>query len=593
MPNPFLTRWPRFGCKAALMASAVALFGSAGWAETAPAAPKEPLTATALNGDAGAYLAAMVAANESDYAAAAGWYARALTRDPANPALLEGAIISNIGRGEILLAADDSRRLVAAGAKSQTAYLALTAQAGQAGHFDEILKASASGMTAGALLDGLVNAWAELGQGQMTEALARFDKIAATKGLEAFGLYHKALALASAGDFEGADDILSGRAAGEIAVMRRGVIAHAQILSQLERNTDAIALLDRSFGTGNDPQVDDLRRRLAAGEPLPFEVVRNATDGLSEVFFTLATALNGEAANSYTLLYARIAAYLRPDHYEAQLLTAGLLEQQGQHDLATAAYAQITPDSPIFYVAEIGRAQATYAAGRKEASIEILQALTRTHGTIMSVHVALGDALRRDEHFVEALKAYDAAIAMIPQPDRSHWTIFFSRGICEERQGNYDIAERDMRKALDLQPDQPQVLNYLGYSFVDRGQNLDEALGMIERAVAGEPSSGYIIDSLAWAYFRLGRYEEAVEPMERASLLEPVDPVVTDHLGDVYWAVGRTREADFQWHRALSFDPLEKDAERIRKKLEVGLDAVLAAEGAPPISAVKTANDAD
>jgi Flp pilus assembly protein TadD len=146
-----------------------------------------------------------------------------------------------------------------------------------------------------------------------------------------------------------------------------------------------------------------------------------------------------------------------------------------------------------------------------------------------------------------------------------------------------------MRKALELEPNQPQVLNYLGYSFVDRGEKLDEALAMIQRAVAGQPDSGYILDSLAWAYYRLGRYDEALVPMEQASLLEPVDPVVTDHLGDVYWAVGRTREAEFQWHRALSFEPIEKDAARIRLKLEKGLDAVLATEGAAPLKPVDAA----
>ncbi len=593
MPHPLVPLWPARRIRAALLASVLSLGAPAAFAEEAPKTDTTPQSAVEVDGDAGAYLAAMVAANESDYTAAADWYARALTRDPANPALLEGSVISNIGRGEITLAANDARRLMAAGVKSQTAYLALVADAGKAGRFDEIQKASTQGLTAGALLDGLVGAWSDIGEGRMSEALEGFDKIAKTKGLEAFGLYHKALAMASAGDFEGADDILSGRAAGQIAVMRRGVIAHVEVLSQLERNPDALALLDRAFGTGQDPQIDDLRRRLSAGEPLPFDVVRNATDGLGEVFFTLATALNGEADDSYTLIYARIAAWLRPDHADAQLLTAGLLEQQGQHELATAAYAAIPPDSPIFHVAEIGRAQATYAAGRKEASLEILQALTRSHGQIMAVHVALADALRREERFADALKSYDTAIAMVPKPERGFWPVFYSRGICEERLGNFDAAERDMRKALDLQPDQPQVLNYLGYSFVDRGVHLDEALSMIERAVAGQPDSGYIIDSLAWAYFRLGRYEEAVVPMERASLLEPVDPVVTDHLGDVYWAVGRTREAEFQWHRALSFNPLEKDAARIRKKLELGLDTVLAAEGAPPLGPVKTATDAD
>lgn len=533
-------------------------------------------------GNAGAYLAARVAATESDYRAAAEWYARALSDDPGNIALLEGAVLANLSLGDMAAAADAARQLSQAGTVNQVAYLALVDAAAQTGDFDGMLALSKGGSHAGALLEGLVAAWAHLGAGRMSEATDGFDALAKTKGLEAFGLYHKALALASAGDFGGADDILSGRAAGPIGVMRRGVIAHAQILSQLERNADAVALLDRSFGAEPDPQIDDLRRRLQAGEPIAFDVVRTAKDGLAEVFFTLSTALNGEADDGYTLLYTRIATDLRPDHTEALLLTAGLLEQLGQHDLATEAYGAVPPDSPVFHVAEMGRAEAAWNAGRKEAAVEILTGLARSNPGLLAVRAALADTLRRNERFAEARAAYDAALALIATPAPEHWAIFFSRGICAERLKDFAGAEADMRKALELNPDQPQVLNYLGYSFVERGENLDEALSMIERAVAGQPDSGYIIDSLAWAYFRLGRYADAVEPMEKASLLEPVDPVVTDHLGDVYWMAGRTREAEFQWHRALSFNPTEADAVRIRAKLEQGLDAVLAAEGVTP-----------
>ncbi len=166
---------------------------------------------------------------------------------------------------------------------------------------------------------------------------------------------------------------------------------------------------------------------------------------------------------------------------------------------------------------------------------------------------------------------------------REHWLLFFSRGICAERLGRFDASDADFRRALELNPGQPQVLNYLGYSLVDRGLKLDEALSLIEQAVKAEPEAGYIIDSLAWAYFRLGRYQDALAPMEKASLLEPVDPVVTDHLGDVYWMVGRKREAVFQWHRALSFEPAEKDAARIRRKIEVGLDQVMQEEASGPV----------
>lgn len=541
-------------------------------------------------GDAGAYLAARVAAAENDYRQALGWYDRALNRDPSNRLLLEGSVVAAIALGDFDTATKSARRLLQGGAVNQAAFIALLADQASREDYAALLADAAAGRSIGSLIDQLVVGWSELGAGRMSEALQAFDALSAQPGVQAFGLYHKALALASAGDFEGADEILSGREAGSISVMRRGVIAHVQILSQLERNPDALALLDRSFGAEPDIEIDALRVRLTAGEALPFTTVRNARDGLAEVFFTLATALNGEADNGYTLLYTRVAAHLRPDHTEAVLMTAALLDAQGQPALAAEVYALIPPESPAYHVAEIGRADTLRAGGKTDAAIEVLQSLTRSHGQIMAVHIALGDALRREERYAEAVTAYDAALALLPKPEQRHWGLFYARAISHERSQNWDKAEADFRKALELDPDQPQVLNYLGYSFVDRGVNLPEALGMIERAVAAQPDAGYIIDSLAWAYFRLGRYADAVEPMEKASLLEPVDPIVTDHLGDVYWSVGRTLEAQFQWRRALSFDPEEKDAIRIRRKLEVGLDAVLAEEGAPPITPMANGN---
>lgn len=553
-------------------------------------APPATAQDRAAGEDAGAYLAARVASSENDFREAAAWYDRLLEAAPADPVLLDGAIIANLGLGEMDKAATLAARLDAAKGNSQVAWLALIADKAQREDYAGLIAAQKAGHSAGKLLDGLILAWADLGNGDMTDALAGFDALSKTPGLEAFGLYHKALALASAGDFEGADDILSGRNAGPIAVMRRGVVAHAQILSQLERNADALALLDRTFGTEADPQLDALRTRLKAGETLPFDTVTTARDGIAEVFFTLAAALRGEADDAFTLLYTRITAYLRPDHTEAMLLSAGLLENLGQPALAEETYAQIPPESPSYHVAEIGRAEALAAQGKTDASIEVLQSLARSHANLVGVHTALGDALRRQERFAEAIPAYDAAIKLVGTPERRHWGLFYARGISHERSGNFTEFEADLRQALQLEPDQPQVLNYLGYSFIDRGENLDEALKMIQTAVAKQPDAGYIIDSLAWAYFRLGQYEKAVEPMERASLLEPVDPIVTDHLGDVYWAVGRQREARFQWHRALSFDPEEKDAKRIRAKLEKGLDAVLAEEGAKPLTDVADGN---
>ncbi|MDZ4395073.1 tetratricopeptide repeat protein [Cypionkella sp.] len=572
--------------KQMLLASALMLLPFTALAETSTAnadASEAPLTG------AGAYLAAAVAASESDYAAAVEWYGRALTSDADNPALLEGAVLAHVGVGDMETAAKLARDLQATGAKSQIGTVALIADNAKREDYEAILKEQAAGGSAGAVLDELVKAWAKLGLGRMSEATEAFDKMAKTKGLEAFGLYHKALALASAGDYEGAENILSGKTAGSFPLSRRGVIATVEILSQLERNPEAVEMLDRNFSSGNDLEIDDLRRRLSAGEPLPFTIVRSASDGISEVFFSMANAVRGEADATYILLHARAAAYLRPENAEAQLLVAGLLEQQRQHDLATQAYAQVQPSDLNFHIAEIGRANASFAAGRPEAALEILQGLARAHGDILAVQVALADGMRREKRYDEAYKAYDAAVKMVEKPNARHWVLFYSRGVVSDQLRNYDAAEADFRRAMALSPNEPELLNYLGYSLVDQGRKLDEALGMIKRAVIMRPDSGAILDSLGWAYYRLGRYKEALPAMEQASLRMAVDATVTDHLGDVYWAVGRKREAEYQWHRALSYGPDDKLAARLRLKLAKGLDAVLAAEGAAPLKPLEAA----
>lgn len=570
------------------IALACALLGAPLLAQEAPTDTPPAATEKA---DAGAYLAARIAATESDYRAALGWFVRALAADPDNPQLLDGVVVSAMGSGDFNTAAERAKELTALGGRSQIANLAIVVADAKRSDFAAILAGQKKGREVGMLFDQLVNSWAEAGNGRMNEALAGFDKLAQTKGVEIFGAYHKALALASVGDFEGADKILASDAVGAIKMLRRGVVAHAQILSQLERNPDAIAMLDQAFARGQDPAIDSLRARLEAGEAIPYNIAVNADQGIAEVFYTLATALSGEAENGYTLLYSRAAAWLRPDHTEAVLMSAGLLNSEGQHELAVETYAAVPADAPEYYLAEMGRAETLLSSGKAEAALEVMQALAKAYPNLLSVQTTYADLLRRQERFEDAGKAYDAAIALLGTPEAKDWPLFFSRGICHERQKRWDQAEADLRRALELAPDQPQVLNYLGYSFLELNKNLDEALSLIERAVAAQPDSGYITDSLAWAYFRLGRYADAVEPMERASLMEPVDPIVTDHLGDIYWAAGRKLEAQFQWRRALSYEPEEKEAKRIRRKLDIGLDAVLAEEGAKPLVPVEAAQN--
>lgn len=541
-----------------------------------------PAPAQAREGLAGAFLAAKVAAANSDFAAADVWYQRAIVLAPNDTGLMQGAMIAALSMGDLARAADYAQVLKDLGAADQNADLAILARAAQTKDFTAILDYRAQAGAAGAMQSDLLAGWAHIGLGQMNDGLARFDGVRAQAGLEGFGLYHKAIALALAGDFDGAAAALSAPEAAPVRGTRRGAVLLAEVLSQTGQSSAAADLLIASFGRANDAGINDKIARLQAGEPLAISGFSDATSGLAEAFFTVAAALGSQTDPAYTLLHARIASVLRPDDAEAQMLTAQLLGELEQYELAAQTYGLVSVDAPEFIFAEIGRADAVYAAARAEESLQILQDLAGKFPASYEAQVALGNGLRRAEQFAPAVTAYGAALALLPEVDPSAWTTFFSRGIALERMGEFDRAELDFRTALDLNPNQPNVLNYLGYSLVDRGLKLDEALDMIQRAVAMRPDSGYIVDSLAWAYFRLNRFAEALPVMERAALLEPVDPIVTDHLGDVYWANGRKREAMFQWRRALSYSPTEKDAARIRQKLEQGLDAVRAAEGDPP-----------
>ncbi len=545
------------------------------------------------DGNAGSYLAARTAIIDNNFSEAAKQFTRSLVRDPRNPVLLENAMSAYLGLGDIERAVPLARRMNEVGAPSQISSMVLLGDAARRGAWDRVIEDIDAGQTVGPLFDGLARAWAELGAGQMSTALASFDELIASNGVEAFGLYHKALALASAGDFESAAEIFSGESGTTIRLTRRGIVAYSQVLSQLERNDDALDLIEASFGTVLDPALDAMRITLLEGETLAFDAVRTPADGVAEIYHSIAGALRGEAQGAYTLLYARMALALRPDHIDALLMSAEILEELERYELATEVYDTVPRSSPAFHSAELGRAEALRRSGREDAAIEVLRQLTESHADIPLVHVTLGDTLRGLERYAEALPAYDQALSLIDEPGEQHWIVFFARGIAHERTDQWVKAETDFRKALELRPEQPQVLNYLGYSFLEMQKNLDEALDLVERAVALRPDSGYIIDSLGWGLYRLGRYGEAVSHMERAVELMPVDPVVNDHLGDVYWAVGRLREAEFQWHRALSFvtedtDTGDVDGDRIRRKLEIGLDDVLAEEGAPPL---EMAND--
>lgn len=546
-----------------------------------------PNLAEAADLDAGAYLAARQAGAMNDFGAGARYFTKGLMSDPGNAALLENAMTSYLALGQVDRAIPIAQAIVDRGYESQIAHLVLSIAAVKSDNWDAVFAALEQGRSVGPLVDGLSQGWAHMGKGEMAKALDSFDEVIGSEGMEIYGLTHKAYALAAAGDFEAAEAVFSNSGGSGLRYSRRSAIAHAQILGQLGRNDAALAIIDGVFGRQMDPGLTALRADLAAGNAVAYDAVDSPTAGMADIYHVIAGAVQGEADDAYTLLYVRAATYLAPGNTEAVLMAAGLLDDLGQYDLANQTYATVARDDPSFAAAELGRADTLSAAGRDEAAIEVLDALARSHPDLAQVHAARGDLLRSGENYNEAIAAYSRALDLYDAANPVAWFVHYTRGIAYHRLDNWPAAEADFRAALVLQPDQPQVLNYLGYSLVERGEKLDEALGMIETAAAARPDNGAIIDSLGWVMFQLGQYEEAVGHMELAASLEPVDPVINDHLGDVYWAVGRRTEARFQWQRALSFDPEPAEADRIRQKLERGLDMVRMEEGLDPIKVAR------
>ena len=536
----------------------------------------------------GAYLAGRQAASQNDFKNASTYFVKSLARDRANPELMEGAVSSLLALGKIKQAVPIAKAIEQLELRSQTASMVLIADLVMREDFDGVIARTGDNGGIGPLVDTLVSAWAKLGQGKAAAAFEEFDVVAEQPGMSGFATYHKAMAFAVVGDFEGANNLFSSSNADGASATRRGAMARAEVLSQLDRNADAVQSLRLAFGDATDPELDGLLAALESGKKVPFTHATSASDGIAEVFYSLGGALRGEADADYTLLYGRLAYALRPDHIDALLLNAKLLEELGQFGLAIEVYKKVPSADTASHASELGRAAALRSSGKPDAAIEVLRQLAHRFPKLAIVHSTLGDALRSQDRFTKAVSSYDRALELIPEGSRGRWFVLYARAIAHERLDNWEKAEADFRAALELNPEHPQVLNYLGYSMVEKQINLAEALDMIERAVAARPDSGFIVDSLGWVLYRLGRYGEAVAHMERAVELMAVDPVVNDHLGDVYWAVGRKREAEFQWSRALSFvDSTEVDGEadpdRMRRKLEVGLDAVLLEEDAEPL----------
>lgn len=535
--------------------------------------------------DAGAYLAAREASFAGDFAQGLPYFERLLAAQPDDPAIRERLITSLMALGQFPRAADLAGPLAQVAPGNAAAALARLTQAFAARDYAQVL-AVIDTIPGPAPIDSLAAAWAHLGQGRMTEALAVLDTVSTQSGMGPFANYCRALMLAHVGDAEGALAIIEDPATGVAGSLnRRGTLAHVQLLGLAARFDEAIALMDERFPIRNDPRLARLREAYATGQSLPFDLIGSAADGMAEVYAVIAAAMRSSNQTQDALVHAQAALAINPGLTDARILVGQIFQDLGQHEQAADAFARIGAEDGFGLVAAMGRASTLEARGRIDEAIDVARAAVDQEPESLIAPQILGDVLRRANRHAEAIDAYSRAIELHQQAGQAiEWQLWFSRAVAFERTGQWPQAEADFRAALAIDPDQPTVLNYLGYSLVERREKLDEALDMIERAVAGEPDSGYIVDSLAWALFRLGRYTEALPHMERAVALLPTDPILNDHLGDVYWAVGRYREAEFQWRRALSFGPHDDlDMDRVRRKIDVGLYQVLTEEGAEPL----------
>ena len=564
-------------------AAAVAL-----WVGAAPAPAPAQQT-----GFAGSYLAGRAAAAREDHAAAARFYAAALARDPDNRALRDRALTFMLLSGDLRGAAGVAGALARADPDHRLAALALVADDFRTAEFDaaaDRLSGGAEGMNA--LVRRLLAGWAEVGRADREAMEAAFAVEGGDAMTRIFASYHLGLARAAMGDLEGAETALRA-AAPDGSGGRRPTLALAAVLEMTERQAEARELLEGAVGpsrVGRRAQAE--LARMARGEG-PSLLVRSARSGAAETFFSIAGALGAERGAQVALLYARLATALRPELHEGHLLIGDLLSSERRWAEAASAYATVPRRSPLFPEAEIGRADALQALERHDEAIAALERVAEAEPESLRAWLALASARRRAERWERAAEAYDRAIALIDPVEPRHWGVFYERGIAHERAGQWEKAEADFLKALELEPEQPLVLNYLGYSWVELRRNLERAQDMIERAVEQRPEDGYITDSLGWVLYRVGKYEAAVPHLERAVELEPTDPIINDHLGDALWMVGRRLEARFQWKRALSFDPEPEDAERIRAKLERGLDAVLREEAAAEEAASADAGESE
>ena len=515
----------------------------------------------AVPGTAAAYLSGLFAAAQGDNDFAAQQFIRALNSDPTNVVIRQQAFLASLLSGR-----SDAVRLAQMMPDDQIAQLLLADGDAASGRWESAETRFAglprSGLTQ--LLQPMLLAWAQAGQGRTDVALAtlsaapeaqRFQAIYALHGAmiadygkrtaEAARLYRVA-----ATEFGGTNLQLARQLASWQT--RQGYPSEAkQTLASLLESSPEFAIAGATL------------EATMAEKP-----IRNPADGIAEAYLTLAGALRGQERAAFSPVLLQLAIGLRPDLTPARLLIAELQEARGRIDLAERILAPVLATDPLASLVRLRQAGIADRLGNNAEALRILDRLAKDLPDRPEVPTLQGDLLRQKKHFAEAVTAYDRAIALVPQPPtRANWGLFYYRGIALDRAKQWARAEADLLTALDLQPEQPFVLNYLGYSWTEQGRNFTRAREMIERAVQLRPNDGEITDSLGWVLLRQGDVRGAIKYLERAAELEPEDSTITGHLGDAYFAAGRKLEALFQWRRALTLKPEAEEVPKLQAKL--------------------------
>lgn len=524
----------------------------------------------------GSYLAGRLARAQNDTPAAAGYYEKALQQDPDNEVLVEFAFQMEASEGNWPRVEMLARKLIAAQPTHRTARAFLGLAAFKEGRYQEAGDhfKEANNHPIGELTSALARAWIYQAQNKTQDALNLLDGNKLPDWALYFLRYHRALIADVAGRSAEARAAYERIAKGDQRALRIA-LAYASHAANAGDTKLALSILNaniaRAKGEGH-PSARALLEQIEAGKR-PNLLVRTPAEGLSEVFYGLGEALSGEGSLAVGVVLLQFSLYLTPDAMFPLVTIASAQEASKRYSAAIAAYDRVPKDSPLEISIEIRKALNLTQLERVDEAKTLLDELARVHPRDIRPLEALGSIMRGQKRYDEAVDYYTRAIALIDRPEEKHWMFYYSRGTCYERLKKLPLAEIDLQKSVQLSPNQALTLNYLGYTWIDHGRNLQQGLALIKKAVSLKPDDGYIVDSLGWAFYRLGNFKEAVKHLERAVELRPEDPTLNDHLGDAYFRVKREREARFQWEQALSLKPEPEDLEKIQRKLERGLPA--------------------